>query len=188
MKGHPLFVLICCFIFIGCLTQSKKEKAENAHISRILEAAGSELSKSSPVVFYADLSKPSGSYRFFIIDLRDSTILDKGLCCNGRTDASGKVLFSNAYGSQCSSEGMYRIGNAYSGNFGKAFKLHGLSPTNSNAFNRFIVLHAYWKIPRRPMGIGIVKSEGCPTVNPEFLDVLGACIEKAPKPTLLFIF
>jgi hypothetical protein len=177
--------MACCIFFARCA--QRKEKTVPGIVRIISASADYRKIDANNRVFFADLSKPSGEYRFFIVNMDDSTVVDKGLCCNGKTDSNGKVLFSNVPGSGCSSKGVYRIGRPYIGNFGKAYRLFGLNATNSNAFTRNIVLHAYKGIPPHPNGKPICKSEGCPTVNPEFLEELSRIIDGSVKPTLLFI-
>jgi len=43
--------------------------------------------------------------------------------------------------SKASSLGVYKTGEIYSGKHGKSLKLYGLSPTNSNVYERGIVIH-----------------------------------------------
>ncbi|WP_394775194.1 murein L,D-transpeptidase catalytic domain-containing protein [Flavobacterium sp.] len=77
-------------------------------------------------------------------------ILNKGLVGHGtgsETGIPGKLKFSNLKDSHCTSLGKYAIGTSYRGSFGKAYKLYGLDKTNSNAFNRNVVLHQYSKVP-----------------------------------------
>ena len=139
------------------------------------------------VAFYIDLTRPSNQYRFFVLDLHRSLVLAQGLCCNGRTDAKGTVIYSNIVNSNCSSHGVAKVSYAYQGQFGKAFKLEGLEPSNSNMFARAVVLHAHSCIPAEPQQEPICVSEGCPTVNPDFLKELSRYIENSPKPVLLYI-
>jgi hypothetical protein len=137
--------------------------------------------------FFIDFEKPSNEYRFYVLRLIDNKIINKGLCCNGKEDSNGKVIFSNVSGSNCSSNGAYKIGAPYVGKFGKSFKLHGIDKSNSNAYDRNIVLHSYNGVPRTPCFIKIFKSEGCPTVNPDFLKEIETFIINDKKPIMLYI-
>ena len=139
------------------------------------------------VAFYVDLTRSSNQNRFFVLDLHRNQVLAKGLCCNGRTDAQGNVLYSNESGSSCSSRGAAKVSYRYRGQFGKAYKLEGLEASNSNMFARFVVLHAHGCIPSEPQQESICVSEGCPTVNPAFLETLAGYIDRSPKPILLYI-
>lgn len=179
------FLFIILYLFTSCNNNAIKRKAPVSYINiiqrRLTPAFNNEL------VFFADLSLSSGSYRFFVIRLKDSTIINQGLCCNGKTGKNGEVLYSNAPGSNCSSRGAYKIGASYTGKFGKAFKLYGLEASNSNAYSRNVVLHSFWGIPRRSYGLPICKSEGCPTVNPEYLEELAKIISASHKPIMLIV-
>ncbi|MBF9239522.1 murein L,D-transpeptidase catalytic domain family protein [Hymenobacter sp. BT683] len=139
------------------------------------------------MAFYADLSRPSDQNRFFVVDIQHNRVLAQGLCCNGRTDVLGNVRYSNTYGSKCSSRGVARVAYRYRGQFGKAYKFQGLDPTNSNMFARAVLLHAHGCIPPQPQPEPICVSEGCPTVNPAFLETLAGYTDHSPKPILLGI-
>jgi hypothetical protein len=177
----------CIKYFIPFLIASCKhpEKAPVAYMNTIHQKLTPDYN--NELVFFADLSLTSSAYRFFVIRLKDSIIINRGLCCNGKTGNNGEVIYSNQPGSNCSSQGAYKIGAAYNGKFGKAFKLHGLEETNSNAFSRNVVLHSYRGIPRKTYGLPICKSQGCPTVNPVYLEELAGIIYKSKKPVMLYI-
>ena len=103
----------------------------------------------------------------------------------GRED----LFFSNEPGSNCTSLGKYKIGNAYQGRFGLAYKLYGLDKTNSKAFERFVVLHAHSCVPANDVyPLPICPSQGCPTVAPEFLQKLTRYINSSDEPILLSIY
>jgi hypothetical protein len=144
------------------------------------------------VCFLADLSLPSGSNRFFVYNLQKDSIRKQGLVTHGsgRTSAeNGKPIFSNTPNSLCSSLGKYKVGNSYYGQFGLAFKLHGLEKTNSRAFERAIVLHSHECVPdNETKPDAICESWGCPTVSPSFLNDLKSIINSSDKPVLLWIY
>lgn len=139
------------------------------------------------LVFYVDLTKHSGTNRFFVIDLKTRRIVKAGLTCNGVTDKYGNVIYSNRPGSNASSRGLYQVGQSYTGKFGKAYKLYGLEPTNSNAFRRAIVLHSYPWMPSSEVPNRIFESQGCPTVSPQFFETLSQFIKASSRPVLLYI-
>lgn len=140
--------------------------------------------------FLVDMKVASGKKRFFVYNLQKDSIELSGLVTHG----SGKVntsdiQFSNIEGSLCTSLGKYKIGNSYTGKFGLAYKLYGLDASNSNAFNRFVVLHAHACVPNEETApFPICESSGCPTVAPSFLTQLATYIDKADKPILLSIY
>ncbi len=140
--------------------------------------------------FLIDMSLPSGQKRFFIYDLQKDSIQNAGLVTHGRCNQQwleGRK-YGNTIGCGCTSVGRYKIGHAYKGRFGLAFKLYGLDKTNDNAFKRFVVLHSHDCVPGREVNNEICQSDGCPTVSPGFLKQLEIPIKKSGKPVLLWIF
>ena len=90
----------------------------------------------------------SGSNRFLFTTLQ-RFCGDRRACKHygsGKTNSSD-VQFSNEEGSLCTSLGKYKIGSSYNGKFGLVYKLYGLDASNSNAFNRFVVLHSHSCVP-----------------------------------------
>jgi hypothetical protein len=140
--------------------------------------------------FLVDMSLPSGQNRFFVYDLKKDTIKNAGVITHGRCNQQwlqGRK-YSNEPGCGCTSLGKYKIANSYYGRFGLAYKLHGLDKTNSNAFKRFVVLHAHECVPETEIKDDICQSDGCPTVAPGFLQQLKPIIDKSSKPVLLWIY
>jgi L,D-transpeptidase catalytic domain len=140
--------------------------------------------------FLVDMNIESGKNRFFVYNLKNDSAELSGLVTHGSGKASSsEIRFSNQEGSLCSSLGKYKIGNSYSGKFGLAYKLYGLDSSNSNAFNRFVVLHSHECVPNEETTpFPICESWGCPTVAPSFLTALTKYIDKADKPILLSIY
>lgn len=141
-------------------------------------------------VIIADLSLHSGLPRMLVLDLNLSIIADSGLVAHGSggNGYAEEARFSNESNSYCSSLGKYRIGTAYKGRFGLAFKLHGLETSNSNAFGRAVVLHAHECVPANSSYPDMIcNSLGCPTVSPNFLKRLEKKIRASEKPMLLWI-
>ena len=141
--------------------------------------------------FMIDMGIPSGRKRFFIYNFLKDSVEEAGLVTHGSGSISstGKLNFSNVAGSNSTSLGKYKIGAAYQGRFGLAFKLHGLDKTNSKAFERFVVLHAHTCVPEKEVYPNFIcPSLGCPTVSPAFLQELKTCIEKSNKPILMQIY
>lgn len=137
------------------------------------------------------MSLPSGQNRFFVYDLQNDSIITASLVAHGCGDArfSFTPKFSNKKESGCTALGKYRIGKSYTGRFGLAYKLYGLDSTNSNAFNRNIVLHSYSCVPGlETYPYPICNSRGCPMVSPFFLKSLQNIIDRSKEPVLLWIF
>ncbi len=141
--------------------------------------------------FMIDMGMASGKKRFFVYNLEKDSIEMSGLVTHGSgSDRSGEAhFFSNRPGSNCTSLGRYRIGNSYEGKFGLAYKLYGLDPANSRAFDRFVVLHAHPCVPNDEVyPFPICLSLGCPTVSVDFLQILKKYIDKAEKPVILQLY
>ncbi|MFH6993043.1 murein L,D-transpeptidase catalytic domain-containing protein [Flavobacterium sp. FlaQc-48] len=166
----------------------EKLKSETTEIRRFL---GKSSKYNSDVVFLLDMKIESGKNRFFIYDLKHNKLVGKGLAGHGsgsETGIPGKLKFSNAKDSNCSSLGKYAIGNSYFGRFGKAYKLYGLDATNSNAFDRNIVLHKYSDVPFGEQLNPICNSLGCPMVNEKFFGVIEKTIDNSKKKIILLIY
>lgn len=156
-----------------------------------IESYAKKNKLNSEICFLVDMKLPSGNKRFFIYDLKKDSVIAAGLVAHGSgSDNAGKdLVFSNTISSNATSLGKYKIGNAYYGKFGLAYKLHGLDKTNSNAFSRFVVLHSHSCIPENEVTpLEVCRSWGCPTVAPSFLLVLKKYLDKPGKPILLHIF
>jgi hypothetical protein len=122
------------------------------------------------IAFLIDMHVPSGRNRFFVYDLRNDSISLTGLVAHGscNTSFSLEPSFSNTSGSGCSSVGKYRVGGPYQGQFGVAYKLHGLDSTNDQAFTRNVVLHSYTCVPEgETFPLPICNTKGCTTALPE---------------------
>lgn len=140
--------------------------------------------------FLVNISLKSGKKRFYVVNLETMTIDNSGLVAHGRGDErfTFDKYFSNNPGSNCTSLGRYKIGKSYEGQFGLAYKLHGLDSSNNNAFRRFVVLHAMGCISYEETNVPICQSEGCPAVAPQFLEEIKPVIDSRKKPMLLWLF
>lgn len=141
--------------------------------------------------FLLDMRLPSGEKRFFVYNLVKDSVEIAGLVTHGSgvNNSSSIPAFSNTLNSYCTSLGKYKIGKSYKGKFGLAYKLYGLENSNSNAFNRFIVLHAHECVPNEEVAPQVIcQSWGCPTVAPAFLTQLQANIDVSSKPIMLWIY
>lgn len=143
------------------------------------------------IAFLVDMGLPSGRYRFFVADLEKDTPLLAGLVAHGRGNRTFAVEpgFSNNLGSGCTSLGRYRIGAPYDGHFGRSYKLYGLDSTNSQAFQRNIVLHSFAYVPDAETDpLPICNSQGCPMVSKGFFLQLEPIIDHSHRPILLWVF
>lgn len=138
-----------------------------------------------------DFAMPSVDTRMHLIDLEQGSIRSMRTA-HGRgsdpTHSGWLQKFSNVPGSNASSAGSYVTGVEYHGQHGRSLRLGGLDPSNSNAQERAIVIHAAWYVDNdmisRHGKIG--RSQGCPAVAPAMLapllDFLGeGCLIYADK-------
>lgn len=146
---------------------------------------------SANTCFLIDMSLPAGSNRFFVYDLRNDSIMNSGLVAHGSCNETflKEPKFSNEKGCGCSALGRYKVGYKYNGRFGIAYKLYGLDNSNSNAFDRNIVLHSYYLVPDKEVDpLPICNSLGCAMVSNNYLKKIAQSIDSAGKPLLLWIF
>jgi len=180
-------------------TKNKKTSLPAAHSTDLLriQQHSSAIKKyaasrhyNTHYCFLVDMKQHSGSNRFFVYDLMKDAVVKQGLVAHGYGGSNGSdIHFSNLPGSNCTSVGKYKIGKSYYGRFGLAYKLYGLDASNSNAFNRYVVLHAHECVPDAAVfPQQICMSQGCPTVSPVLLASLKGYLDKAGQPVLLWIF
>ena len=143
------------------------------------------------VFFLINMAIPSGKNRFFVYDLGGDSVLMKGLVAHGQGNGDwlAEPQFSNVKGSGCTSLGRYKIGGSYEGVFGLAYKLYGLDSSNSNAYARYVGLHAHSLVPQREVfPLPICQSLGCPMVSAGFLSQLQKLMRGRNRPVLLYIY
>jgi hypothetical protein len=96
-----------------------------------------------------DFSAHSGTPRFHLIDRASGRVLQTFRASHGQGSEGARhdgyaEVFSNVPDSNTSSLGLYRTAETYVSEVypGLAMRMDGLSPTNSNARSRYIVIHA----------------------------------------------
>lgn len=191
-----LLILVVLFgykiIFSTNTFLSKNDKSiDVAQINAVKKLINSNSKYNSRIAFFIDMKIPSGQNRFFVYDLKLNKIIDRGLVAHGsgsETKIKGKLKFSNVPNSLSTSLGKYSIGNYYVGKFGKAYKLHGLDTTNSNAFIRDIVFHYYFDVPYKEQDNYICNSYGCPMVNKRYFDRMAAIIDSSKSNIVMSIY
>lgn len=202
MKSLLLCLLLFSVAYTGCTSEgdTTSRGRDSLHKRQLLKlrehaadaaAFAGKHGYNTRFCFLADMSLASGSNRFFVYDLKADSIETAGLVAHGRCNKlwlTGRK-YSNTTGSGCTSLGKYKIGKPYEGRFGLAYKLYGLDPTNSNAFERFVVLHAHECVPMREVyPVEICQSDGCPTVSILFLAKLAKKIDQSRLPVLLWVY
>lgn len=143
------------------------------------------------LAFFIDMRIMSGKNRFIIYDLKNDKVVDQGLVAHGigsETDNKPELKFSNNNSSFCTALGKYAVGQNYTGKYGKAYKLYGLDPTNSNAVTRSIVLHKYNQVPYEEQNRPICHSLGCPMVNEIYYDRIQKIIDNSKANIILDIY
>ena len=170
-------------------TEVKDRLQQNTKIAKTFLQDHSDYNQD--IVFLADMAIKSRYNRFYVYDVKNDRILHKGLVAHGKgsnTGTYGELQFSNVEGSNMTSLGNYKVGVDYVGRFGKSYKLHGLDPTNDQAFARYVVLHTYTFMPHEEQLVPIINSEGCPMVSNETFKILENIIDNSKKPILLRIY
>jgi hypothetical protein len=130
-----------------------------------LFARGAEI-RHRDVVALADFSAPSWKPRFHLVDMATGGVSSL-LTAHGRGSDPAHTgwlkRFSNELGSNASSDGAYVTGVQYDGKYGRAIRLAGLDPENSNAERRAIVIHQAWYVSEAMIAQHgkLGRSEGC---------------------------
>ena len=137
-----------------------------------------------------DMSIASRRNRFFVVDLENDSVLIRGLCAHGQGNDVNReeVVFSNAPGSYCTSEGRYKLGGKFEGQYGTGYKLFGLDPTNNNALSRFIVFHFYSGVKDAEDDKVVCRSNGCPMVSQKVFRATEKLVDAENKPVLMWVY
>lgn len=186
------FIFLFLFIICCSKTQSQQSRVilpEN----RISEIKNFLKGKNynQEIAVFINFKTHSGKYRYFVYDLKNDKILQKAIVSHGSGSVISKsnaLKFSNVEGSYQSSLGKYEIRENYVGKFGKAYRLHGLDSTNSNAMQRAIVLHSYDCIPDKESENLSCLSLGCPMLSKVAFNETAKYIDQSKKPIILFAF
>ncbi len=141
--------------------------------------------------FFINFKISSGKFRFFIYDLKNNKILEKGIVSHGSgsvVKGSEQLRFSKTENSYQSSLGKYEIANSYVGSFGKSYRLKGLDKTNDNAMKRAIVLHSLACVPDAESQNPACLSLGCPMLSTNFFAKAEKYIDASKYPVILYAF
>jgi len=198
MKLFYLILFVTAGFFNTSKLNFKNENMTDAEIERfnyqlneIKEVISTDSKYNKKIAFLVDMRIKSGKNRFFVYDLVNNKILDQGLVAHGsgsETQVRGELKFSNEPNSNCTALGRYSIEKCYKGIFGKAYRLHGLDETNSNALKRAIVLHHYSAVPEQEQDYYISRSKGCPMVNEQFFKRIEKIIDNSKSKIVLDIY
>ena len=179
-------------------TATKKRSTEKAGKKYTVSNRASEIASyanekgySTKYCFLIDMGLSSGRNRFFVYDLEKRSVAYSALVAHGSCNETfiSQARFSNTNNSGCSSPGKYKVGAFYNGKYGESYRLHGLDKSNSNAFQRGVVIHGYDCVPDEEIYPRVLcNSLGCPMVSYSFFDRLSRIIKKSEKPILLWIY
>lgn len=181
-------------IFSSIITPIEREETDYAKEIKNIKTFAKKGDYNKDFAIMIDYSLHSGKKRFFVVDLKNDSIIKKALVCHG----SGKgqntkaipTVFSNVSESNCTSLGMAVMGERAYSSWGKNFKywIDGLEKKNSNMRKRIVVLHAWEGVPDEEIyPKSLATSWGCPTVSVDFLDELDLIL-KENKKVLLYSF
>lgn len=115
-----------------------------------------------------DYTKPSNEERFFVVDLEQKQVIFQSIIAHGRN--SGELYatkFSNKSESKMSSFGFFVTGKIYDGKYDHSMKLHGKEYSNSNVFERGVVVHSADYATKKFLksnGNILGRSFGCPAL------------------------
>ena len=117
---------------------------EKALLDRLSQVVGDNKRLAAQKhIAVVDYAKSITEARFYIYNPKQKRILFSTHI--GHSPYSGYGIptdFSNVPNTRKTSLGLYRVGREYRGQFGRSKRLHGLSPSNSNAYKRAIVVHS----------------------------------------------
>ena len=161
--------------------------AQHAHYLKAFEKS---QNGSTSLGILIDMSIVSRKNRFFVVNLQNDSILVSGLCAHGQGDDVNReqVVFSNKPGSYCTSEGRYKLGVKFEGDYGTGYILHGLDSTNSNALKREVVFHYYFKVADKEDENVVCRSNGCPMVSQKTFRATEKLLDAETKPVLMWIY
>ncbi|WP_285017729.1 murein L,D-transpeptidase catalytic domain family protein [Novosphingobium sp. fls2-241-R2A-195] len=135
----------------------------------------SKLIKAHDRIAIVDFDAPSSEMRMHFLDVIDGKA-SKLLVAHGSGSDPHHTgfaeRFSNAFGSNASSEGAFLTDDYYVGKHGRSQRLIGLDTTNNNALDRAVVIHSAWyandDMIRAHGKLG--RSQGCFAVGENKLD------------------
>lgn len=196
-----MFAALLLFIsmsFTSCTEEANVKPISLKTKAKEAKAYCEENGLNSSYCILVDFSMHSGKRRMFVYDLKHDSVLTIGMVSHGCGDAPWGIdatrnnpVFSNEHDSHCSSLGKYRIGERGYSSWGinVNYKLHGLESTNSNAYDRIIVLHSWSDIPEDEVyPMGTPEGWGCPAVSNKFMTYLDSLLKQQNKDVLLWIY
>ncbi|HSY76421.1 MAG TPA: murein L,D-transpeptidase catalytic domain family protein [Bacteroidia bacterium] len=188
---------LCIPFFVSCyLLFAQQNTGKNLSTEKLKQHAHSlkifakTQNCSTRLGLLIDMSIASRKNRFFVVDLQNDSVLVAGVCAHGAGNDVNReeVIFSNKPGSYYTSEGRYKLGAKFEGEYGTGYRLVGLDSTNSNALKRDIVLHYYFKVADEENANVVCRSNGCPMLSPRVFKAAEKLIDAESKPVLMWIY
>ncbi len=136
------------------------------------------------VISVIDFSRSSRTVRLWVIDMASGAVWPMRTAHGKGSDANDDGIaesFGNVNGSGKSSLGFYRTAETYQGRNGYSLRLDGLSPTNSNARARAVVVHGANYVNEVDKIQG--RSLGCPAITHDYRDKL---IDRIKNGSLIY--
>jgi hypothetical protein len=139
------------------------------------------------ILIVIDYTKSSNLERFFILNMKDTTVMKSLLVAHGRnTGNEFAKQFSNEPGSFMSSLGFFRTAETYDGKHGLSLRLDGLEKgINDLARERAIVIHQADYVDFAKAHGRIGRSLGCPALPQQDYDEVIALIKEG---CLMYIY
>jgi len=195
-KFSAIFVVI--FMLFSSISFGQNDLNKIAAKAKIAYEYCTTENLNTDYCILVDMNTHSGKNRLFIWDFSTNSIIKTGLCSHGCCDSiwgedetKENPQFSNVHESHCSSLGKYRIGKRGYSNWGihVNYKLHGLEKSNTNAYDRFIVLHSWEMISdQETFTYGTAEGWGCPAVSNKLMKYLDNKFKKDTKEPLFWIY
>ncbi len=172
------------FPSIDCKINECGRTIPQGALNEVLEKASyyyaDEINNTIKQIFLVDMTQHSSKKRGYLVTI-PSGKTEFYHVAHGRNSGDGNgnaIRFSNINDSKMSSLGLYRTAESYHGKHGYSLRLDGLEASNSNARERFIVLHsASYMTEEFIQKYGRAgRSWGCPAIAPknhiDFIDRL----------------
>ena len=135
------------------------------------------------VALFVDMSRHSGRRRFVAWDMVQNVPIFTSPVSHGSGAMESHVRsayarFSNEDGSHLSSLGYALVAERYVGRYGVAYRLDGLSATNSNLRSRCVVLHGWEHTTSLQIWpLSTVGSFGCPVLSRKMMRMVDELLQ-----------
>jgi len=206
MKKFLIFKIVISIILLavcGCLAwqyhqdETVPTAEDTASLRKHAELAleyAREHDMNTRYAFFTDYGIRSGKPRFFVWDFKKDRVVYKTFAMHGpgMGSTAKAPVFSNKFGSNCSSLGKFEVTKEHGAKMKRAMRLRGLESRNSNAFKRGLMIHgAYWVNKnkwRRYIPLNRVACQGCVTLTTYGSAHVRKIVMAEDEPILLWNF